>query len=117
MTAHPAAKWLLHNLGFPIAAVALTAAGSAVYMAMEIDARSYHFQQNAVRFADAEYRHLVGAALSEDGKITRWENAGLYREYWNHARSLASDMSEPATREAEREALAKAVNVTLPTGH
>ncbi|WP_404995420.1 hypothetical protein [Cupriavidus pauculus] len=117
MNAHRAAKWLLHNLGFPIAAVVLTAAGSVIYMSMEIDARSYRYQQNAVRFADAEYRHLVGAALSEDGKLTRWENAGLYRDFWSHASSMTADMSEPGSREAEREALAKAVNVTLPSGH
>ncbi|MGT2457814.1 hypothetical protein ACU4GI_33470 [Cupriavidus basilensis] len=110
---HPALKWAIHNLAFPLGTALLSGIFSALYMMGELSAGDYASQRNAMRQADREYRHLVGQAL-EDGKITRWENAELQQQFWQHAHALVIDPQEPGTQAAEREALAKEANVILP---
>nr|WP_280971452.1 hypothetical protein [Cupriavidus gilardii] len=106
-------KWILANLGVPISTAAITAVLAGIYMAGEVDADDYAKQRNAVAAADNEYRHLVAEALA-DGRLTRWENAGLHKIFWNHASALMVDGEPPGTPATERQELARAVNVVLP---
>ena len=71
----------------PVLIIMFATCGSAIYQAQEADANSYRTLRNAFKQGTPTFKYSVATAIS-DGKITRWDYAGLLRQYWQESTGL-----------------------------
>lgn len=102
------AKWAFDNMLIVALMIAAAAGTAGMYQARETDATGYRFFVQEWEEANEATRLAIRAAL-DDGKVSRWESAGIVQMLMEEKRVLVFTTAEPENVEREREKLIRQV--------